>query len=297
MKGRWPRNWKRDLSVAELKPRWAAPPSKFVPIGGMQVHVRDEGPRDDPTPVVLLHGLAGNLHHWHGWAEVLKARRRVIRLDLPAFGLTGPAPDGNYAVDAYVRFMRTALDVLGVERCVMAGNSFGGLVAFQTTLAQPERVERLILVCAAGYELRPDSLPLGLRLALAPGINRLLAHVRSRALIESSARALFGDGTRLTREFVDLQYEIGLREGNRRALPEFLRQQHLEGMHASRIPELKLPTLILWGARDRLTPLDHARRFHREIAGSRLAVFDDLGHIPQVEDPLRTVAEVQRFLG
>lgn len=290
-------NWKSDRSVAELAPRWAQPPSQFVSIAGMQVHVRDDGPRDDPAPIVLLHGVAGNLYHWQGWADLLKAQRRVIRFDLPGFGLTRPAPNGDYSVSAYVHFMRAALDALGVKRCVLAGNSFGGLVGCQTALAEPERVQRLILVCAAGYEFKPDSVPLSLRLALAPGVSRLVARLRSRALIESSARNLFGDSKRVTQEFVSLQYEIGLREGNRRALSEFLRQQRLHGMPASRICELKLPTLILWGACDGLVPIEFAERFHRDIAGSRLVVFDDLGHLPQEEDPARTVAELQRFLG
>lgn len=289
-------SWRRDRSVAEIAPRLAKPPSQFVPINGMQVHVRDEGPREDPSPIVLLHGFAGHLYHWQGWADLLKAERRVIRFDLPGFGLTGPAANGDYTVDAYVHFVRAALDALRVKCCVLAGNSFGGLIACQTALTEPGRVQRLILVCAAGYEFRPNSIPLSLKLALAPGINRVLAHVRSRALVRSAAHALFGDAARVTEEFVNIQYEMGLREGNRRALLEFLRQQHLGGERASRFAQLKLPTLILWGARDGLVPVEYGERFHRDIAGSRLVVFDDLGHIPQEEDPARTVAEVRRFL-
>jgi pimeloyl-ACP methyl ester carboxylesterase len=86
-------NWAPDRPVSELTARWAPPPSTFIEVAGMKVHMRDEGVRDDPSPIVLLHGTAASLHTWEGWVEALKNRRRVIRFDLPGFGLTGPSPD------------------------------------------------------------------------------------------------------------------------------------------------------------------------------------------------------------
>jgi pimeloyl-ACP methyl ester carboxylesterase len=290
-------NWAPDRSVVELAARWAGPPSQFLPIAGMQVHVRDEGPSDDPMPIVMLHGFGGSLYNWQGWTDVLKAQRRVIRFDLPGFGLTGPAPDNGYTMEDYLHFVRAALDRLGVTHCVLAGNSFGGLVAWRTALADPERVQRLILVGAAGYEFKPTSVPLTLKLVLVPGIRVLLTHVGSRAIAEASARNVFGQPERVTKDWVDRQYEINLREGNRRARLEVLKQVNVDTTDGSRLAQLKVPTLLLWGRRDGLMPVKYAERFHRDIAGSRLVVFDDLGHVPQLEDPARTVAEVQRFLG
>ena len=89
--------WAPDRPVQELKARWAPSPSVSLDVAGMQIHVRDEGPRDDPSPIVLIHGTSASLHTWEGWAQALKGRRRVIRFDLPGFGLTGPAPKpGQY---------------------------------------------------------------------------------------------------------------------------------------------------------------------------------------------------------
>src|SRR5262245_60271035 len=88
--------WAPDRPVADLQDKWAPPPSFSIEVRGMQVHTRDEGPRTDDVPIVLLHGTSASLHTWDGWADGLKAQRRVIRFDLPAFGLTGPAPDGDY---------------------------------------------------------------------------------------------------------------------------------------------------------------------------------------------------------
>jgi pimeloyl-ACP methyl ester carboxylesterase len=288
-------SWAPDRPLSELKARWAQPPSAFVPVQGMNVHLRDEGPRTDPVPIVLLHGTSSSLHTWDGWAGELKANRRVIRFDLPGIGLTGPAPDADYRIERYVRFVAAMLDALGVSRCVLAGNSFGGQVAWETALAHPGRVDRLILVDAAGYPLQPVSVPIGFRIARIPLLNRLMEFTLPRRLIESSVRNVYGDPGRVTPELVDRYFELTLREGNRRALVERFRQAPA-GIHPERIAALRVPTLILWGGRDRLLPPGDAQRFHRDIAGSRLVVFDELGHVPQEEDPAASVAAAKQFL-
>jgi pimeloyl-ACP methyl ester carboxylesterase len=287
--------WAPERTVAELQGRWAPPPSVFVDVAGMKVHLRDEGPREDASPIVLLHGTGSSLHAWDGWAEALKAKRRVIRFDLPGFGLTGPSPDGIYTVDYDVRLVIAILDKLGIAHCVLGGNSLGGAVAWRTALAHPARVEKLILVDAGGYPAHSTSIPIGFRLARMPVINLLLQHTLPRILVEQGMRNVFGDPGKVTPEMVDRAVELTQREGNRRALIERFRQRS-SGSLAHRIPELKQPTLVMWGGRDRLIPPDDAERFHRDIAGSTVAMFDNLGHAPEEEDPARTAAAVKRFL-
>jgi pimeloyl-ACP methyl ester carboxylesterase len=284
-----------DRPVEELKARWAPPPSQFVKIAGMQVHLRDEGPRDDAVPIVLLHGTGASLHTWDGWAGALKERRRVIRYDMPAFGLTGPAPDGRYTIERYVEVLMKVLDELEVKRCVLAGNSLGGYVAWAAAVLEPERIERLVLVDAGGYPYQSTSVPLGFRIARTPGLRVLMRDVLPRSVVESSVRNVYGDPSKVTREVVDRYFDLTTREGNRQALGERFSQTQ-PGALAERVPELKLPTLILWGGRDRLIPIELGHRFHDEIAGSKLGVFEDLGHVPQEEDPAATVAVLQTFL-
>ena len=287
--------WEPDRPLAELKARWAPPPSTFIRVQGMDVHLRDEGPRSDPVPIVLLHGTSSSLHTWQGWAEALRPQRRVIRFDLPGIGLTGPAPDADYHIERYVQFVAAMLDALGVSRCVLAGNSFGGQIAWETALAHPQRVEKLILVDAAGYPLLPQAVPIGFRIARMPLLNRLGEHMLPRSLIEASVRSVYGDPGKVKAEIVDRYFELTLRAGNRRALAQRFALFEA-GIHPQRIRGLKLPTLILWGGRDRLlTPRD-AQNFHRDIAGSRLIMFEQLGHVPQEEDPAATVAALREFL-
>jgi pimeloyl-ACP methyl ester carboxylesterase len=284
-----------DRPLDQLRARWAPAPSAFLTVDGMDVHLRDEGPRDDGEPIVLLHGTAASLHTWDGWTRALARRRRVIRLDFPGFGLTGPFPDGDYTMAHYVRFLGHFLDALRVGRCVLVGNSFGGNVAWHVALAEPGRVAKLILVDSGGYAHASTKTPIGFRIARLPVLNKIVEYVTPRSAIESSVRDAYGDPGRVTPALVDRYYELTLREGNRRALVQRL-QQKRRGQDAERIRELKLPTLILWGGRDRLVPLSVGRHFKQDIAGSELVVLDELGHVPHEEDPARSLAPVQAFL-
>jgi pimeloyl-ACP methyl ester carboxylesterase len=288
-----------DRPVETLVARWALPPSDFVDVRGQVVHLRDEGPRDDPLPLVLIHGTSASLHTWEGWAAALKGQRRVISFDLPGFGLTGPfagqyTPD-DYHGDTYARFVLDLLNALQVPRAVVGGNSLGGEVAWRLAVMAPDRVAALVLVDAAGPAFTPESLPLGFVVASLPMVNRVAEWVLPRSLVAHSVASVYGDPTRVTPELVDRYFELTLREGNRRALGQ--RMQHwVIGEGAGQIARITQPTLILWGGRDRLIPLAAGQHFQQQIAGSRLVVFDDLGHVPQEEDPARTVAPVKEFL-
>jgi pimeloyl-ACP methyl ester carboxylesterase len=289
--------WAPDLPVEDLKGRWAPPPSRFVEVNGMQVHLRDEGPHDDPAPIVLLHGTAASLHTWQGWAMALRDQRRVIRFDLPGFGLTGPNRQNDYSTAADVLFVRALMDKLGVQRFVIAGNSLGGLVAWNVAAHMPDRVDRLILVDAAGYPplATPQERPLALAVARIPGVRRLFSYVLPRGLVESALRKLYGDPAKVTPDLVDLYSEINRRAGDREALA--LRADQIRPADLKLLKTIKAPTLILWGGRDRLLPPEMGRRFEDDIPGAKLVVFPDLGHMPMEEDPQRTVAAVRRFLG
>ncbi|KRW62494.1 alpha/beta fold hydrolase [Pseudomonas sp. TTU2014-080ASC] len=288
-------SWAPDREVAELKQRWAQPPSQFVAIDGMLVHVRDQGPRDDPAPVVLLHGTSASLHTWEGWAAVLQDKRRVISLDLPGFGLTGPFPDGDYRISHYTQFLGNLLDHLQVNKAVLIGNSFGGQLAWQFSLAQPQRVNQLVLVDAAGYPRAATSVPIGFRVAQIPALAPLMTKLLPRSMIESSIRNVYGDPAKVSEDLIDRYYELTLRSGNREALRQrFIQASSDEDYKA--IARIQVPTLILWGGRDELIPQINAEHFKRDIKGSRLVIFDQLGHVPQEEDPLQSLAPVLSFI-
>ena len=288
-------NWAPDRPVEELQARWAPAPSQFIELMGMQVHLRDEGPRDDAEPLLLLHGTSASLHTWEGWVADLKRTRRVISVDLPGFGLTGPFPDGDYRIAHYTAFLDALLDRLQVPPVVVAGNSFGGQLAWELAVARPARVSRLILVDAAGYPRQSSSVPIGFRLAQVPALAPLMARLLPRRMIESSVQNVYGDPARVTDELVERYYQLTLRAGNRQALVQRF-QQAPAGDSQALIRQVRQPTLILWGGRDGLIAPANAERFKADIAGSRLVIFEQLGHVPQEEDPALTLPVVQGFL-
>jgi len=287
--------WAPDRPVETLTARWAPPPSQFVAIDGMRVHLRDEGPSDDPEPIILLHGTGASLHTWDEWTLALKSKHRVIRVDLPGFGLTGPTQDGNYHMPVYTHFVHALMEALHIERAVLGGNSFGGDVSWQTAVAYPNKVAKLILVDASGYVTTAASVPIAFKLAQMPLLSSLLSNILPRSVVESSVRNVYADPAKVTPELVDRYYDLALRAGNRKAITKRF-AQNKPGQNESAIRKLKLPTLILWGGLDRLITVDNAEKFHRDITGSQLIVFEKLGHVGHEEDPVATVAAVQAFL-
>jgi pimeloyl-ACP methyl ester carboxylesterase len=288
-----------DRSVTSLVALWAPPPSVLIDLNGQLLHYRDEGPRDDPAPLLLLHGTSSSLHTWDGWARALRGQRRVIRLDLPGFGLTGPFT-GSYAgrpytAESYARFVLDVLDHLAVPRAVLAGNSLGGEVAWRIAALAPQRVAALVLVDAGGYRITGGEFPLAWKIARTPVLGHLAEHLLPRALVIQGLHTVYGDPSRITDLLADRYYELTLREGNRAALVQRL-QQGSPADGVAKVTGVTAPTLVLWGARDRVIASGYAQRFAADIPGARVQVFDDLGHVPQEEDPARTAQAVQAFL-
>jgi pimeloyl-ACP methyl ester carboxylesterase len=284
-----------DRPVETLVARWAPPPSDFIDLGGQLVHVRDIGPRADPLPIVLVHGTSASLHTWEGWMAELGKTRRVIAFDLPGFGLTGPRADGDYGGDADARFTLALLDRLQLPQVVLGGNSLGGMVAWRVATLAPERVARLVLVDAAGLPDSIATIPLGWRIARTPVLGALTEWVLPRAMVTQGLVKVYADPEKISAELVDRYFELTLREGNRGALRQRL-QQFEPGAGAERIATIRQPTLILWGAQDRLIPPAAGREFQRRIAGSELVVFERLGHVPHEEDPAASLVPVRAFL-
>ena len=287
--------WESDRPVDELKTRWAQSPSVFIEAADMQIHLRDEGPRNDPTPLVLIHGTSASLHTWDGWAAALKDERRVIRFDLPGFGLTGPDPKNQYSIENYARIVVTVMDHLKVDQFYLAGNSLGGNVAWNTAWLYPNRVKGLVLIDSSGYPFQAQSVPIGFKIARIPVLNRLMEKVLPRSVVQSSVKNVYGDPSLVTPELVDRYFELTTRAGNRQALAQRL-QQIRPGQNIDRLSKIKQPTLIIWGGKDRLIPPAVGDQFHQQIKHSHWLLFEDLGHVPQEEDPLRTVAAVVGFL-
>lgn len=287
--------WEPDRQIGPLVARWGADPSSFLELDGMQVHIRDTGPRDDPTPLVLLHGMSSSLHTYEGWQQSLQQDRRVISVDLPGFGLTGPSPQGDYRIDAYTRFLLRLLDTLGLKRVVLVGNALGGEVAWQTAVLAPERVERLVLIASDGYQPSVLSMPIAFQVASSRWLRWVSERILPKSLVAASVRSVFGDPNRATPEKIDRYFELALRVGNRAAL--FQRMDQAEfGSNAALVRRIQQPTLVMWGDKDEMISPDQGELFCRDITRCKLVMLPGLGHLPQEEDPRTTLLPLREFL-
>src|SRR4051794_40096983 len=145
-------------SSPALRRKYESEHSRYVKIDGTRVHYRIEG---DGPPLVLLHGVLASLQTWDGWVHELKPHYRMIRVDLPGFGLTGPMASRNYTPEYSATFMDELRSKLGLERFHLAGNSLGGFLSWYYTTAYPARVDKLILIDPIAY---PQKLPAVMKL-------------------------------------------------------------------------------------------------------------------------------------
>ena len=275
-----------------LVARYGNDDSRFIDVGGVNTHVRDQGNRDG-IPMVLIHGSMGSLHMWEGWVQALGDKARLISVDLPGHGLTGVWPREEYTIEAYADFLEVLVDALDLDRFVLVGHSMGGAVAWIFAATRPDRVSQLVLVDAAGYP-RTGEAPLPTRLARMPVLGDIGIYFKPERLVRRSLAEAYADPAMVTRQRVTRYAELQRFPGNREAT--VLRARTQEPLDPAPLKRLAVPTLLLWGGKDRWVPLADAHRFQADIKGARLVVFETLGHNPMEEDPAATAAAVAAFL-
>jgi pimeloyl-ACP methyl ester carboxylesterase len=291
-------SYKADIPFEVLKQKYAHPESKFMDIDGMQVHYRDEGNPIDSIPLVLIHGTSSSLHTWDDCTNAWKKKHRVIRFDIPAFGLTGPNKKDRYTFDMYVDFVNKVLEKLNVKNCYIMGNSLGGGVAWQYAYKYPQKAKKLILCDANGYKFKAGKGGLGFniikKVGKIPVLKNTLYYITPDNTVKKSVEAVYFDKSKVKDKTVELYMDFMLREGNRKALVSRLLEPVQD--NDAKIKSLKIPTLIVWGEHDELIPVEFAHQFHKNIANSELAIIKNSGHIPMEESPEEVIPIVENFI-
>ncbi|MDO9489265.1 MAG: alpha/beta hydrolase [Sphingomonadaceae bacterium] len=285
-----------DTDPAAMRKKYADADSRFIDLGdGLTVHVRDTGPDAAPV-IVLLHGSNASLHTWSPWAQRLEAQFRIIRLDLPGHGLTGPHPARDYNNAAFVDVVDRLASKLNVDRFALAGNSMGGGVALAYAFAHPEHVEALILVDSMGQpEPGVSSPPLLFRLARLPLLRDLATLVTPRSWIAQSLPMAFADPRLADDAAIDLYWELLRYPGNRHATIDRFATQATPATPAQ-LAKITAPTLILWGAQDQMIPLSSGHWLQSHIRDSQLIVYPQAGHLPMEEVADESAGDVAAFL-
>lgn len=285
----------RDIPLNELKAKYTNEASSFIAVNGMDVHFRDEGDPKDTIPIVLIHGTGSSLHTFDAWTSSLKNSNRIIRMDLPAYGLTGPFPDRTYSMANYTAFLNDFLTSLGVKQCILAGNSLGGQIAWNFALEQPATVKKLILIDAAGYPKVSKSTPIAFKLGQTPGLNKILTYITPRFMVRASVENVYFDKSKVSDDLVERYFELTLGEGNRQAFVDRFKMSGNADAYKN-IKSIQQPTLILWGAEDYLIPVESAYRFHDDLPKNTLVILDGTGHTPMEESPVESLNPVLKFL-
>jgi len=248
-------------------------------------------------PLVFVHGLAGC---WQNWLENIPhfARtRRVIAVDLPGFG-ESELPLDDITIPGYGRFVDAFLGEIGVERAPIVGNSMGGFIAAEVAVSHPSRVEQLVLVSAAGLVTVPDR-QLTLARRLAPyfhmGTARAIAR-REHWVRRPRMRRMFLYGVATHPDLLqpELCYEVASGGGKPGFIDAF--SAILDYDFRDRLSDVRHPTLVVWGRRDKIVPVAGAHEYERLIPGSRKVIFEDTGHVPMIERPHRFNALLDEFL-
>ena len=273
-----------DVPVAELKAKYANAESEFVDLGGgLTVHLRDEGPQDAPA-IILLHGSNSQLQTWDEWTAKLKGKYRIIRLDLPGHGITGPDPKDDYSIAASISVIDRLAANRGLTHFTLGGNSMGGGISYGYALAHREKLDGLILVDAAGA---PDNskkeLPIGFRIMQTPIINQIATVITPRSFVEKSLRSSVSRAGYIDAAEVDLYWNMLRRPGNRQATLKRFAAFANRDRNPKPVANLNIPTLILWGQEDKLIPVAAVPWFEKQFRDHVTHINPGTGHLPMQE--------------
>ena len=263
--------------------------SRFISVDGNRVHYRDEG---EGEVIVLIHGTASSLHTWDHWTETLAGHYRVIRMDLTGFGLTGPDHLARYEVSDDVGFIKGFLNALDIDQAHFAGSSLGGRIAWQYALEHPNEVQTLALLNSLGYP--QEKWPPPIQMAQWPVLDELMTHFSPKFMYEIGLKDVYYDKSLVNDELVERYYEISRYPGNLAAFPARVKARL--DKDASLIKQIAAPTLIMWGEEDLYFPVESAYRFGKDIDGSDLVIYPEIGHLPMEEDAERSVKDYLAFL-
>lgn len=270
------------------------PPGQTLSVDGESIFVRQSGTGPD---IVLLHGLGDSSLGWqHLEGPLVEAGYRVTVWDALGAGRSAKPADGDYSLAAHLRRLEVVLDLLGVEKATVVGHSLGGSLALVFAHAHADRTTALCLIDAAAY--REGALD-GRWFWDVPLVAEIVLGVLStEMLVDFGLEQNFADPARIPAELRKLY----IREARRDAVVDALIYQERQLIPDD--PEaweaghrtIVAPTLILWGAKDALVPVAQGWRLTREIVGSKLIVFPDLAHSPQLEGPQAVLSQMLPFL-
>lgn len=274
----------------ELTHKYTNDHSRFLIIDDMFVHYRDQG---EGEPIVLLHGAFSSLHTFNDWSKILQKHYRVISLDLMGFGLTGPNQTGDYTIGNHIRVLKRFFNILGLKKAHLVGSSLGGWLAWEFTYRYPQRINKLVLVDSAGF-LDKENMPLPFKLAQSPLAGRVLKYIVRKSILEQFVKQVYYDISKINTKLVDRYFDLFTREGNSQALVDLVNAPFQE--NTDFLSQIEHSTLIMWGREDAWIGAINAYLFDKMLPNSELIIYEEVGHLPMEEIPVRSGEDLMAFL-
>ncbi len=289
-----------DVPYDTLEAVYSVPATQFMTLqDGLKIHYTDTGPQDRPA-LVLVHGFSSSLHTWNAWEAGLSDDYRVIRLDLPGHGLSRVDETGDVSAARMSDVIGQVADKLDVETFTLAGHSMGGNLSWRYTLANPERVDGLILVAASGWPMSAEER------GPQPFIFKLMRNGVARAVLKdldmtsftrSAIEKTYVDQSFVTEELVQRYVELSRAPGHRYVLLNITASRdEWDGASTGRMAEIRVPTLVMSGREDNLVPYAQAEKFAETIPNAELTLYDATGHAPHEEKAAETLEAVRTFM-
>jgi pimeloyl-ACP methyl ester carboxylesterase len=283
----------KNIPPEKLKQKYGTADDKYFAYKGIQVRYRDEG--SGPT-VILLHGVCSFLETWDGWVPYMKDKYRVIRLDMPGFGMTGPAPESNlYSMENFMSLMNAFLNTRHIETCSLVGNSLGGYMAWNYALRHRETVNKLILIDPVGFN---QKLPWMLQFSSNPVIRPFSRRIMPRSFFDSAVHQVYGDKSKVTPKVEQLYFDYAMRDGNKGSYVDiFTAMRDKNGPDLSKgISDIRTPTLVMWGKKDEWIPYAEMSKWKEALPSASFITYENEGHVPMEESPEITVKDAMDFL-
>jgi pimeloyl-ACP methyl ester carboxylesterase len=252
-------------------------------------------------PMLMIHGFGASLETWNEVVPILAPHFRIYRVDLKGFGLSSKPRDGQYAPTNQAMIITSLINHYNLNDLVLVGHSYGGAVAMLTWLLLKEveaqnRISALVLLDTACY---PQDFPFFVAHLRMPLISALLLKgTTPQFRTNYTLRRIFYDPSKVTHERVERYARFLRLPGSDRALISAAKQilDDAPSSLASKIPDINVRTLIIWGGNDSVIPQKHALRLNREIRNSQLKLISQCGHVPHEEKPVETASEMLTFL-
>ncbi len=280
------------ISHEQIVAKYGDADSQFVVLDGVNVHYKDQG---TGPAVLLIHGSVGDLADWDGWVALLRSGYRVIRLDLPSFGLSGGVPSDNYSIDRYLTLVDSLMDHLDEPRFAIVGTSYGGLVAFRYAGTRTARVAALILMNSAGIELGGrrgrDDRPRDPAAAFTP---RVATTTETAALLNN----LINDPAKVTPALVQRKTDFAnVIDRDRESFLGIKLYEHGDPQRV--LSHVRVPALVLWGGNSKGLSPETAQAFVDGLRNSSKVskvIYEGGGHLMHLERPEETARDAFAFL-